>query len=372
MITTHRYLQDAESYTGGVPIVPSGRYPDVWYGFEGTYSPGGIHSEEFFKSFVRTNENVFLVNCGHFHAQYRQASANWRGAPIHEVLADYQDDANGGNGFLRLMNFDVRQGRINVESYSPWLNQSYTTDESRFSLNVDFNRYRSTTGHASFQDGINGYSGTRDTWINEGAPNTSYGNNPTFVVDDDTRNSIFTDYRGQGLVGFDNIITNSNEPGKIPAGSLITEATFRLVLEDDIDFIFDADFQVYMMTRDWSESSTWNSLQGGLTQGADYGMYIGELEGDNNPDGDYWRWIDVTVAVQAWANGAPNYGFAIIPEIIPGNDDGITVWASEAGNILYRPRLDVRFVSALVPGPGVLAVAAAFGVLASRQRRIGR
>ena len=30
-VSTHRYLQDAESYTGGVPLVSSGRFPNIWY-----------------------------------------------------------------------------------------------------------------------------------------------------------------------------------------------------------------------------------------------------------------------------------------------------------------------------------------------------
>jgi hypothetical protein len=90
MLTTHRYLQDAEDYTSGVPLVASGRYPDVWYSVEDVYNPDGIRSEEFFQWFVRRNPSVFMVTCGHFHEEFRQVSQNVAGLPVHEVLADYR------------------------------------------------------------------------------------------------------------------------------------------------------------------------------------------------------------------------------------------------------------------------------------------
>ena len=93
--TTHRYLQDAQDYTGGVPLVPSGRYPDIWYGVEGLYTPDGIRSESLWNWFVRRNPDILLVQCGHFHEEFRQTSTNAYGNPVHEVLADHQDDPDG-------------------------------------------------------------------------------------------------------------------------------------------------------------------------------------------------------------------------------------------------------------------------------------
>lgn len=372
IITTHRYLQDAEDYTSGVPIVPSGRYPDIWYNVEGQYDPSGMHSEQFFDSFVRRNQNIMMVNCGHFHEEYRQTSTNIYGNTVHEVLADYQDDPNGGNGYLRLMEFDVASRKIDVKSYSTWLDRFETKDESQFSLNVDFDRYRSTTPVVTFQQGINGYSGTQDTWISEQNKGTAYGSATTVNVDDDVNNSIFNDRRGQGLLRFDNIFTTTGQFGMIPMGSTITEATLRLTLADDVDSPFyNPRFRIYMMTRAWDENSTWDSLVGGLTSGADYGILLGEFLGDNNPDADFLRLINVQAAVQAWANGAANYGFAILPEIISGNDDGIEFWSSEHFYALYRPLLEVRYLpgAGLIPSPGALGVLIAGALGASARRR---
>jgi len=346
MLTTHRYLQDAEDYTSGVPLVSSGRYPSVWYGVEGTYTPDGIQSEEFFQWFIRKNPSIFMVQCGHFHEEFRQVSTNVAGLPVHEVLADFQDDPNGGDGWMRIMRFDTASNTIDIDTYSPTLAAIRTADESDFTLSVPFASYRLPSGvrFAGFQQGVAGYAGTQDTWVSQANPNTSYGNNDTRVVDDDTANSFFSDSRGQGLVRFDGIFGSGN--GQVPAGSQIISATLVIDIPDDIDTpLYNPDFFVHRMTRDWNESSTWNSLGGGLSVGADMTGVIATFSGDNNPNSETMRRIDVTGAVAAWSAGAPNFGFGIVPEIISGNDDGIEIRASENGNTILRPRLEIVFAA---------------------------
>ena len=89
--------------------------------------------------------------------------------------------------------------------------------------------------------------------------------------------------------------------------------------------------------------STWNSLNGGLSVGEDLGPAFASFSGDNDPNSDTMRRIDVTNLVQAWSDGQPNWGIAILPEIISGNDEGIEIWTSESSNPLLRPRLEVTF-----------------------------
>jgi hypothetical protein len=344
LLTTHRYLQDAQDYTGGVPLVPSGRYPDIWYGVEGLYTPDGIRSEQLWNWFVRRNPNILLVQCGHFHEEFRQTSTNAYGNPVHEVLADYQDDPNGGNGFLRIMTFDLGNDRIDVQSYSPWLNQFYFAAESQFSLPVDFDRYRSLEPTVVLQQGVAGYQGCQDTWLNQDAPNATNGNSTAIVVDDDVTNSPFQDRRAQGLVRFDGLFGAAGS-GRIPAGAQILSAWLTLEVVDDVDAPSRPDFLLHRVLVDWNEASTWNSLGGGLQVGSELDPNAIVIPGDNNRDGDGLRHLDVTGIVQAWANGAPNYGFAILPEIIALKDDGIELAASEHGNALLRPRLEVTYAS---------------------------
>jgi hypothetical protein len=346
MITTHRYLQEAEAYTGGVPAVPNGRYPNIWYAAEGFYNPNGIQSEDFYQWFLRKNTNIFMVTCGHFHGEWRQQSPNVAGKPIQEVLADYQDDPNGGNGWLRIMRFDAAANTIDVDSYSPTLQAVRTSPKSDFTLSVNFADYALGEGlsFAAFQEGVAGYAGTQDTWINQQSANTSYGNSGTRTSDDDVANSLFSDYRGQALLRFDGIVGG----GAIPAGSTVVNATLVLDVVDDIDTpLYNPNFIVHPVIRAWDEASTWNSLSGGLTVGADLGAPVASFSGDNSPDSESMRRIDITQTVQSWVNGTPNWGIAILPQIISGNDDGIDIRASENTNTILRPRLEVTFRSAV-------------------------
>ena len=340
LFTTHRYLQDAEDYTAGVPLVPSGRYPSIWYVIEGVYQPNGIESEQLWDWFLRRNPQIFMVNCGHFHEEFRQTSTNLYGNPVHEVLADYQDDPNGGNGWLRYYVFDLPANRIDAESYSPWLDQFRSASESKFSLTTDFDAYAADDPVLVLQEGINGYAGTQDTWLNEASPNTSYGTYSTRVSDDDVENSFFDDEQGQALIRFEDVVG----PGAIPLGSTIKSATLTIELSDDIDNpLFDPDFYLHRVLVPWDESDTWNSMGGGLQLGSELTGVLAVFSGDNSPDSDFVRRLDVTSSVQAWASGQANWGWAILPEIISGNDDGIAIRSSESSIAILRPRLEVEY-----------------------------
>ena len=47
-------------------------------------------ADEFFKQFVYNNTNIFMVQCGHVDAEFRQVSKNDAGLPVHEILVNYQ------------------------------------------------------------------------------------------------------------------------------------------------------------------------------------------------------------------------------------------------------------------------------------------
>ena len=130
------------------------------------------------------------------------------------------DDPNGGDGWLRIMEFDTELEEIRVESYSPTLDQYRTADESVCTLPVTFGAYAlpADRGFVAFQEGINGYAGTQDTWINEDEPNTSYGGDDTRESDDDTSNSIFTDNQGQALRALTGCSVKMMPPAPFPWG----------------------------------------------------------------------------------------------------------------------------------------------------------
>ena len=95
-VSTHRYLYDW-TLGGAFPFIGAGRYDDFNYFFEPLYRHDGIKADDFFANFVAANRQIYLVACGHNHAEYRQTSQNNFGLTVHEVLADYQ----GSSGVIR-------------------------------------------------------------------------------------------------------------------------------------------------------------------------------------------------------------------------------------------------------------------------------
>jgi hypothetical protein len=100
---------------------------------DGSFGNQGNDTYNYFKS----NPNLILMVCGHVPGESRR-SDTFDGRTVHSVLADYQSTTNGGNGFLRIFEFDPKANTIGVKTYSPWTNQYETDANSQFVLNSDF------------------------------------------------------------------------------------------------------------------------------------------------------------------------------------------------------------------------------------------
>ena len=84
---------------------------------------------------IAPNQNVFLVLSGHVHAETRR-NDSVGGRVVHQILADYQSLPNGGNGWLRIMEFSPLENKLYVKTYSPYLDQYNTTSASQFTLEL--------------------------------------------------------------------------------------------------------------------------------------------------------------------------------------------------------------------------------------------
>lgn len=103
--------------------------------------PGGRRAgpgQRIFDRVVKPFPQVFLVLSGHIIGEGHQVVKNDAGLPVIEVLADYQNRPRGGDGWLRVIEFDEEQNRLNFTTYSPTLDKSETDSNSQFSLKVDF------------------------------------------------------------------------------------------------------------------------------------------------------------------------------------------------------------------------------------------
>lgn len=85
---------------------------------------------------LKNNPNLILMHGGHIHGEGRRKDT-FEGRTVHSLLADFQGRSNGGDGWLRIMNFRPSLNRIDVQTYSPTMNQFETDADSQFSLDVN-------------------------------------------------------------------------------------------------------------------------------------------------------------------------------------------------------------------------------------------
>ena len=78
-------------------------------------------------------DQIFLVLSGHYENEVRITSLE-DGYFVHQLLSDYQDRPNGGNGWLRIIKFSSINDEISIKTYSPYLNQYETDSNSQFIL----------------------------------------------------------------------------------------------------------------------------------------------------------------------------------------------------------------------------------------------
>ena len=85
---------------------------------------------------LKDQPNLFLMICGHVVGE-GQRSDVFDGRTVHTIMADYQNRPNGGDGWLRIMRFVPELGELQVQTYSPTLDQYETDANSEFTLPVD-------------------------------------------------------------------------------------------------------------------------------------------------------------------------------------------------------------------------------------------
>lgn len=85
---------------------------------------------------LRSTDNVQLMTCGHVSAESRRTDTH-EGNVIHSMLADYQFEGDGGEGYMRIWEFSPANDELTVRSYSPSFDAWYTDDDSEFTLEVD-------------------------------------------------------------------------------------------------------------------------------------------------------------------------------------------------------------------------------------------
>jgi len=129
----HNVIVATHSYLGLKARTPG---PDKDYKLQGN---GG---DEMWDKFVRKQPNIFMVACGHVGGVNMQTSKNDAGEPVIELLTDYQNLKNGGDGWLRTMKFVPNENKIYVTAYSPLLKEYNNDPKHTHTIDLDFAKLR--------------------------------------------------------------------------------------------------------------------------------------------------------------------------------------------------------------------------------------
>ena len=142
IVATHGYLDSRGNFIGLVNHNPV----------------EGNSAQDVYEKFIYPNKNIFLVLCGHafngIKGEARRADKNIAGYTVYSLLSNYQERMDyyrvagfsgspekSGDGFFRLMNFDVKKKKIYVQTYSTAFDCFETDEDSEFVLDIsDFSK----------------------------------------------------------------------------------------------------------------------------------------------------------------------------------------------------------------------------------------
>ncbi len=179
-------------------------------------------------------------------------------------------------------------------------------------------------GIYEFQQEVNGYEGTYDTFFQTGVPDAVHGFDETWEWDDSDANGV-----NYGFIRFEDIVgTGVNQ---IPPNSIVQLAQLDLVVDDE-----GGSADIHELLIPFDDASDLIDFGDGVAPraGEDYAASaIAFCPGSSN-EGDILK-IDMTDAIQNIVNGGTNYGWIFIP-VSGGGHGVISSYGSE-----NQPKLTV-------------------------------
>jgi hypothetical protein len=89
---------------------------------------------------LKDNPNMVLMLAGHVAGEGRRSDV-FNGNTVHTLMSDYQSGyTNGGNGWLRIMQFIPSLNQVEVKTYSPYTNGFQTGAGSQFTIPVNLSQ----------------------------------------------------------------------------------------------------------------------------------------------------------------------------------------------------------------------------------------
>lgn len=127
IVVTHCYMYDDDTRVGqGDDSSPHKSNPQ--------WNDG----EQIWDKFVKRTSNVGMVLSGHIKGDGtgRLISTTDRGAPVLQMLSNYQFLEHGGQGWLRVLKFSPRTHSLRVVTYSPWLDRVHANQDQSFEVSI--------------------------------------------------------------------------------------------------------------------------------------------------------------------------------------------------------------------------------------------
>jgi len=193
----------------------------------------------------------------------------------------------------------------------------------------------------TYREGVSGYSGTQDTFLEEETPDTTREPESLVKVDKDPPQVQHS------LIRFDNIFGSG--AGQTPLGPIIHSATLTVDVANTSSG--GAQIRLHHMLVTWPETATWNSMTNGIQRDDVEAMSAHDAQVADPASTGPEVITGLTAVLRSWSDGATNYGWALVNN----SADGWDVDSSENGSTATRPLLTVNWTPGICPGGNVTA-----------------
>lgn len=187
----------------------------------------------------------------------------------------------------------------------------------------------------TMQDGLGGYSGTRDAYLSEFGASANYG----------AQDRLFDSNAASGLRSILKFAIFESEGGPVPDNATITSATLSLYKYSSYDYVY----ELRPLLVPWVENEvTWESSEAGVPWSGPGATGVGidlSADADSTTETAWppeWVNFNVTAGITAVRDGRANHGWILEP--ISGNGNTKSFRSRDyVADPSLRPRLVVEF-----------------------------
>jgi hypothetical protein len=270
-------------------------------------APGGLTASAVSSSAINLTWTDNANNETGFDIERSTDNVNWAALP--SVGSNIQSYGNTGLAASTSYYYRVRaRNSVGTSAYSNVANATTLPAGS-------------TTVTVDLRDGLNGYTGTQDTYVASGVTGSNFGTSAAVLADAaDGRNGELVALLKWNLTGIPGSATVQSVRVNVQASNPST-GTYRL----------------YARNVAWTESTaTWANANIAGSQGTEIGSFVPNAKGLHT--------ITLNAAgiavVQGWLNGSiANNGLSIRSTSV----DGVDLRSSEYGTVSQRPTLSITY-----------------------------